>query len=81
MLVKNLGGSLKMKELVDEITRTDIEILSEFRDNMKGIIANRHGKSKSFQFAMLDKNFKEAADFIEIFSDILYHRFLEGKPL
>jgi len=70
-----------MKELVNELTRTNQEILFEFYSKMKGVIANRYNKNKGFQFAMLDKNFKEAADFIEIFADILFDKFQHNEPL
>jgi len=70
-----------MKELIDEITRTDIEILSEFYGKMKGVIANRHNKSRRFQFAMLDKNFKEAVELIIVLGDSTRWKYEAGLPL
>ncbi len=70
-----------MKELIDEITRTNLEILSEFYRNMKGVINNKYEKGKGFQFAMLDKNFVQAAEHIEVFADIIYNKFLNKEPL
>jgi hypothetical protein len=70
-----------MKELIDELTRTNLEILAEFHSYMKGVIYNKYDKSKGFQFAILDRNFERAIEHIEVFADILYQKYLDGDPL
>ncbi len=70
-----------MKELIDELRQTNLQILSEFRGYMKGVIHNKHEKSKGFQFAMLDKNYEKAVDLIWFFSDTLYDKYIRGEPL
>ncbi|MBU1875834.1 MAG: hypothetical protein ABH824_03665 [Nanoarchaeota archaeon] len=51
-------------ELIGQITKTNEAILFEFYGRMKGVIANRYGKSKGFQFAMLNKNLNELMDLV-----------------
>ena len=68
-------------ELIEELRRTNLQILSEFHGYMKGVIHNKHGKSKKFQFAMLEKNYEQAVNLIWVFSDTLYDKYKRGEPL
>lgn len=50
---------MKKNESIWQIQRTNELILIEFFNRMKGVIHNKHNKSKGFQFALLNKNLKE----------------------
>lgn len=49
---------------IDEICKTNDAILYELCQLMCGVINNKYGKSKGFQFALLHKNFDCARDLI-----------------
>ncbi len=58
-------------ELIKHICRTNELILFEFYNRMKGVIYNRYGKSKGFQFAMLDKNLDELLDLVTYNNELI----------
>ena len=45
---------------INEICYANELVLMELRRLMCGVIANKHGKSKGFQFALLHKNIDHA---------------------
>jgi len=57
---------MNKKELIWQIQRTNELILIEFFNRMKGVIHNKHNKSKGFQFALLDKNLKDLLELQQI---------------
>ncbi len=57
---------MKKNELIWQIQRTNELILIEFFNRMKGVIHNKHNKSKGFQFALLNKNLKEMLELQQI---------------
>ena len=54
-------------------------ILLEFDSKMRGVIYNRHNKSKGFQFAMLEKNLNKVWDLIENNNDLI-KKYLQEIP-
>ena len=54
------------QELKWQIQRTNELILIEFFNRMKGVIHNKHNKSKGFQFALLNKNLKDMLEIQQI---------------
>ena len=57
---------MKKNESIWQIQRTNELILIEFFNRMKGVIHNKHNKSKGFQFALLNKNLKEMLELQKI---------------
>lgn len=67
------------KELINQITWTNQQILYEFFNRMKGVIYNRYNKSKGFQFALLDKNLNELSELMGENNDLI-RKYLQEKP-
>ena len=57
---------LSKQDLLWQVQRTNELILIEFFNRMKGVIHNKHNKSKGFQFALLNKNLKELLEMQQI---------------